>query len=117
MRSSAGSVLATLDPTRLKLDADGHLHPAEDWSAEVGAALAAEAGLQPLDEVLAIAQCMRGFVAEFGTEPTHRAFAGYIARQLGDEAAGSIRLALLFPQGLLRQASLVAGLPKPKRCL
>ena len=101
----------------LSLDGQGHLTDANDWNREVAAQLAAREGLELTAERLRICVCVRQFHERFGVEPTHRALARFIAAELGPEQSSSSWLALQFPGGVLRQASRIAGLPKPRHCL
>ena len=46
-----------------------------------------------------------------------RILVNQLSVQLGPEKASSIYLNKLFPKGILKQASKLAGLPRPTRCM
>lgn len=99
------------------LDEDGYLRNADDWTEAVAALLAEREQLKLSTHHLQVCTCLRQFHQRFETEPSHRALAAFISVELGADFASSSQLALLFPGGVLRQASLLAGLSKPKHCL
>ncbi|MGI9344865.1 MAG: TusE/DsrC/DsvC family sulfur relay protein [Gammaproteobacteria bacterium] len=100
-----------------QLDDLGHLRPDKIWDKRIAGYLAALEGLELSDRHLEICNCFRQFYQQFSVDPTHRAIAGFLARNLDAEKASSSYLAVLFPQGFLRQACRIAGLPKPEHCL
>ena len=100
-----------------RLDRHGHLKDTTSWTEQIAGELAADEQLELTEQRLRICRCLRLFHHRFGTDPTHRALARFIAAEMGDEWADSSFLAIQFPGGFLRQASRLAGLPLPSHCL
>jgi tRNA 2-thiouridine synthesizing protein E len=60
---------------------------------------------------------IRQYYQSFKHLPNARVFTKAIAQQLGAEKGNSRYLHQLFPQGPLKYACKIAGLPKPPTCL
>ncbi|NQZ52475.1 MAG: TusE/DsrC/DsvC family sulfur relay protein, partial [Moritella sp.] len=54
---------------------------------------------------------------EYNTSPAIRALVKAMAKKLGADKGNSIYLYKLFPKGPAKQATKIAGLPKPAKCL
>ena len=101
----------------LLLDEDGHLAAGQDWDEDVAKALAERLHL-PLTPPRWQAACaLREFIDEHQREPTQRIFASLLGRVWQREDMTSALLREVFPNGALRQAACIAGLPLPTDCL
>jgi tRNA 2-thiouridine synthesizing protein E len=60
---------------------------------------------------------VRGFYLEFNTSPAIRMLVKAMGQKYGEEKGNSRYLFRLFPQGPAKQATKIAGLPKPVKCL
>ena len=60
---------------------------------------------------------MRAFYVEFNTSPAIRALIKALQREIGGDKINSRYLYRLFPDGPAKQATKIAGLPKPARCI
>lgn len=99
------------------LDKHGYLADMSLWSE----ALAAEfARLEHIDMTAAhweVVYFVRDFYQEFNTSPAIRILVKAMAEKLGPDKGNSKYLFMLFPDGPAKQATRIAGLPKPAKCL
>lgn len=101
-----------------RLDATGFLGSPEDWDASVARWLAAEEGIELGDAHWEILHFLRAYYLRFRHVPAGlRLFVTAVKNGLGSEQGTSSHLYRLFPNGPLRQACRIAGLPKPPHCL
>lgn len=91
-------------------DAKGFLADPAAWTPELGAAIAADLGLDLTDEHWEIVSWIRTAYADSGSSPNVRA----ISKGSGTEIKDLYRL---FPGGPGKLAAKVAGVPKPAGCL
>lgn len=101
----------------IALDQEGFLRDVNDWSPEVAGLLAAQDALRLEDAHWEIIELFRHYYQAHGLIPILRVLGRVIERELGGAKANSQYLHRLFPMGPLRQASRIAGLPKPPSCL
>jgi dissimilatory sulfite reductase related protein len=93
------------------VDAEGFLTKPEQWNEQIAAAIAAENGIEELnDRHWLVVRFMRERFLTSGTAPTIRA--------LGKESGVPIKeLYELFPKGPAKLAAKIGGIPKPKGCI
>lgn len=95
----------------------GFLVDAVDWNEEVAKRLAELNHIELRPEHWEIIWFIRGYYRQFKHLPNARAFTKAIAKALGEEKGNSRYLHKLFPEGPLKVACMLAGLPKPPTCL
>lgn len=95
----------------------GYLVNSADWNEEVAEQLAELNNIKLQPEHWEIIRFIRSYYLQFKHLPNARGFAKAIAKALGEEKANSRYLHALFPQGPLKYACKLAGLPKPPTCL
>lgn len=106
----------------LRLDEDGHLASAEDWSERVAEHLAAASGIELGANHWRVLRALRSFHAATGVAPSMRPLVKLL-REHGDaDLASSIALLELFPSTRRLDspavvAARIAGLPRPDKCL
>jgi tRNA 2-thiouridine synthesizing protein E len=88
-----------------------------DWNEDVAQRLAELNGIALTDAHWEIILFMRDYYLQFKHLPNARVFTKAIARKLGEEKGNSRYLHRLFPDGPLKYACKLAGLPKPPTCL
>ncbi|GAB6261730.1 TusE/DsrC/DsvC family sulfur relay protein [Photobacterium sp. R1] len=98
-------------------DAQGYLKNVSDWTPALVPVLAQEEGVALTDAHLEIVHFVREFYLEFNTSPAIRMLVKAMAKQYGEEKGNSKYLFKLFPKGPAKQATKLAGLPKPAKCL
>ena len=101
----------------LMLDKHGYLANLNDWNEQVAEAFAALENINLSAAHWEVVHFVRQFYLEFNTSPAIRLLVKAMAQQLGTDKGNSKYLFLLFPQGPAKQATRIAGLPKPAKCL
>jgi len=103
------TVLATTD--------QGFLVNLSDWNEEVAMRLAALNHIELQPGHWEIIRFIRDYYRQFKHLPNARVFTKAIAKTLGEDKGNSRYLHKLFPDGPLKYACKLAGLPKPPTCL
>jgi tRNA 2-thiouridine synthesizing protein E len=106
-----------IDGALLALDKHGYLADISQWQPAVAEHFAVLEHITLTAAHWEVIQFVRQFYQEFGTSPAIRVLVKAMALQLGPDKGNSKYLFLLFPQGPAKQATRLAGLPKPARCL
>lgn len=107
----------TVDGKAIPLDKHGYLANLQDWNTAVAQALAVAEQITMTEAHWEVVHFVRQFYVEFQTSPAIRILVKAMAQQLGPEKGNSKYLFMLFPQGPAKQATRIAGLPKPAKCL
>ena len=102
---------------KLKLDTQGYLLDLNHWNEEVAQTLAAQEGITLTEDHFAILHFMREHYKTFLLIPPNRLLVKTIRVKLGEEKGNSRYLNQLFPGGIAKQGSKLAGLPKPLHCI
>lgn len=103
--------------TKIATDSNGYLLSVTDWTEELAPLLAESENIVLTDSHWEVIHFVRNFYLEFNTSPAIRALVKAMAQKLGEEKGNSRYLHRLFPKGAAKQATKIAGLPKPAKCL
>lgn len=95
----------------------GFLVDASDWNEAVARRLAELNNIELDERHWEIILFIRGYYQQFKHLPNARVFTKAVAKALGEEKGNSRYLHKLFPEGPLKYACKLAGLPKPPTCL
>ncbi|WP_299997294.1 sulfurtransferase TusE [uncultured Cedecea sp.] len=98
-------------------DADGYLKHSQQWSEALAEAIATQEGIVLAAEHWEVVHFVRNFYLEFNTSPAIRMLVKAMASKFGEEKGNSRYLYRLFPKGPAKQATKIAGLPKPVKCI
>jgi len=98
-------------------DADGYLKNSQQWNEALAEAIAAQEGIVLAPEHWEVVHFVRNFYLEFNTSPAIRMLVKAMANKFGEEKGNSRYLYRLFPKGPAKQATKIAGLPKPVKCI
>ena len=101
----------------LETTEQGFLVNSADWNEEVAKRLAELNNIPLKDTHWEIILFIRHYYMQFKHLPNARVFTKAIAKALGEEKGNSRYLHKLFPDGPLKYACKLAGLPKPPTCL
>lgn len=101
----------------IPLDAHGYLADLNLWTEALALEFARLENIEMREEHWEVVLFVRDFYQEFRTSPAIRVLVKAIAAKLGAEKGNSKYLFMLFPEGPAKQATRIAGLPKPARCL
>ncbi|MDN3651459.1 TusE/DsrC/DsvC family sulfur relay protein [Thalassotalea ponticola] len=103
--------------TVYETDKEGYLTDFRLWTEDLAPLLAATDGITLTDDHWEVVRFVRNFYLEYKTSPAIRALIKAMKDEFGEDKANSRYLHRLFPKGAAKQATKIAGLPKPKRCL
>ena len=105
------------DGKEISRDAQGYLTKTSDWSEALAPLLAEEESIELSEAHWEVVRFVREFYLEFNTSPAVRMLVKAMAKKYGEEKGNSRYLFRLFPKGPAKQATKIAGLPKPAKCL
>ncbi|KZN56783.1 TusE/DsrC/DsvC family sulfur relay protein [Pseudoalteromonas luteoviolacea] len=109
--------MLVIDNKTIETDKEGYLLNHLDWSEDLAPIIAANESITLTDAHWEVINFVRGFYEEYGTSPAIRMLVKAIAKKLGEDKGKSIYLYKLFPKGPAKQATKIAGLPKPAKCI
>ncbi|TLU66210.1 TusE/DsrC/DsvC family sulfur relay protein [Thalassotalea litorea] len=98
-------------------DKEGYLTRVDDWQPELAKVIAETENIQLTDDHWEVVNFVRNFYLEYKTSPAIRALIKALKAEFPEEKANSRYLYRLFPKGPAKQATKIAGLPKPARCI
>ncbi|MGR6834310.1 TusE/DsrC/DsvC family sulfur relay protein [Aliivibrio wodanis] len=101
----------------IERDAQGYLMNHTDWCEELVPLLAQEENIELTDAHWEVVRFVRSFYEEFKTSPAVRMLVKAMEKEHGPEKGNSKYLFTLFKLGPAKQATKLAGLPKPAKCL
>lgn len=110
-------MMIELNQQQFPTDEFGYLKNLADWSPALAEVIAEKEGIRLSDEHWEIILFVREFYAEYKTSPAIRMLVKALAQKFGEEKGNSRYLQRLFPDGPAKQATKIAGLPKPAKCL
>lgn len=102
--------------TAIELDQNGHLLDHQKWTRTIAETFASQDGLTltPLhDELIDIS---RRFYDRYGRMPSPLVLVNLLREIYPLDTFSSLQLQQLFPKGVAKQLSKIAGLPKPIHC-
>jgi tRNA 2-thiouridine synthesizing protein E len=105
------------EDSKVPVDKAGYLLHVDDWKPELAVLIAAQENIVLSENHWEVLNFVRDFYLEFNTSPAIRALVKAMAKKLGAEKGNSRYLQRLFPKGPAKQATKIAGLPKPAKCL
>ncbi|WP_010604618.1 TusE/DsrC/DsvC family sulfur relay protein [Pseudoalteromonas maricaloris] len=101
----------------IETDKQGYLLDHTQWTKDLAPLLAAEENIELSDAHWEVIEFVRNFYLEYNTSPAIRMLVKAMAKALGEDKGNSIYLYKLFPKGPAKQATKIAGLPKPSKCI
>ncbi|EOG1983613.1 TPA: sulfurtransferase TusE [Proteus mirabilis] len=102
---------------QIETDSHGYLKNSNEWIEEMVPILAELEEIELTEQHWEIIRFVRQFYLEFNTSPAIRMLVKALAQKYGDEKGNSRYLYRLFPKGPAKQATKLAGLPKPVKCI
>lgn len=101
----------------IAVDKAGYLLNVEDWTPELAVHIAELENIEMDENRWEVVNFVRDFYLEFNTSPAIRSLVKAMAKKFGPDKGNSRYLHRLFPKGPAKQATKIAGLPKPAKCL
>ncbi|VUS64408.1 Sulfurtransferase TusE [Klebsiella pasteurii] len=105
------------DGNEIETDSEGYLKDKTQWNEAMAAVIAEQEGISLSVEHWEVVRFVRDFYLEFNTSPAIRMLVKAMANKFGEEKGNSRYLYRLFPKGPAKQATKIAGLPKPVKCI
>ena len=102
---------------QIETDKEGYLLNSSEWDKGLADQIAALEQITLTEAHWEVVNFVREFYIEFNTSPAIRMLVKAMAKKLGEDKGNSIYLYKLFPKGPAKQATKIAGLPKPARCI
>ena len=109
--------MLTFNNKESETDNDGYLKDSSEWSEGLAQVIAGQEGIALTPEHWEVVRFVREFYLEFNTSPAIRMLVKAMAKTFGEEKGNSRYLYRLFPKGPAKQATKIAGLPKPVKCI
>lgn len=97
----------------IETDTEGYLKESSQWSEPLAVVIAENEGITLSPEHWEVVRFVRDFYLEFNTSPAIRMLVKAMANKFGEDKGNSRYLYRLFPKGPAKQATKIAGLPKP----
>ncbi|MGL4475488.1 MAG: TusE/DsrC/DsvC family sulfur relay protein [Shewanella sp.] len=101
----------------IELDKQGYLVNVSDWSESLAPIIATAEDIELTESHWEVIHFVRSFYLEYNTSPAIRVLVKAIGQSLGEDKGNSKYLYTLFPLGPAKQATKIAGLPKPAKCI
>lgn len=98
-------------------DPQGYLLDSTLWTEQLANYIATLESITMSDKHWQVVTFVREFYLEFNTSPAIRALVKAMQKKFPDQEISSRILYRLFPKGPAKQATKIAGLPKPARCI
>lgn len=105
------------DGNEIETDSEGYLKDTTQWNEAMAAVIAEQEGISLSVEHWEVVRFVRDFYLEFNTSPAIRMLVKAMENKFGEEKGNSRYLYRLFPKGPAKQATKIAGLPKPVKCI
>jgi len=103
-------------PNHIQTDKNGYLTDSHQWNMDIAQQIALLESIEMTEDHWQVVKYVREFYDEFNTSPSIRPLVKYLRKVLGEDKGNSLYLQILFPEGPAKQATKIAGLPKPARC-
>ncbi|MFT6734999.1 MAG: tRNA 2-thiouridine synthesizing protein E [Polaribacter sp.] len=114
---SVGKCIVLILPPQIKTDKNGYLLDSTQWDLEIAKIIANLESIEMTSDHWEVVDYVRQFYNDFQKSPSIRPLVKYLSKSLGKEKGNSLYLQILFPEGPAKQATKIAGLPKPARCI
>jgi tRNA 2-thiouridine synthesizing protein E len=100
----------------IETDSHGYLRDQNDWSEELATEIAKQEQIELNDDHWQVIHFVRDYYQHYKSSPAIRPLVKFLAEKWGPEKGNSLYLHKLFKEPA-KQASKIAGLPKPARCI
>lgn len=109
--------MLSFEGKEIETDTEGYLKESGQWSEALAVVIAEKEAITLSAEHWEVVRFVRDFYLEFNTSPAIRMLVKAMANKFGEEKGNSRYLYRLFPKGPAKQATKIAGLPKPVKCI
>lgn len=109
--------MLVVENVELETDAQGYLKNSQDWTPAAAEAIAVIEQIELTEAHWEVIRFVRDFYLEYKTSPAIRMLVKAMGQKFGPDKGNSRYLYRLFPDGPAKQATKLAGLPKPVKCI
>ena len=109
--------MLSFEGKEIETDNEGYLKESAQWSEALAEVIAEKEAITLSPEHWEVVRFVREFYLEFNTSPAIRMLVKAMASKFGEEKGNNRYLYRLFPKGPAKQATKIAGLPKPVKCI
>jgi tRNA 2-thiouridine synthesizing protein E len=109
--------MLVVEHIEIETDTQGYLKNTQDWTPAVAEAIAVLEQIELTDAHWEVIRFVRDFYLEYKTSPAIRMLVKAMGQKFGPDKGNSRYLYRLFPDGPAKQATKLAGLPKPVKCI
>lgn len=109
--------MLNINGMEVETDKDGYLLNSQQWNEDVARTIAQLESIELTNAHWEVIYFVRDFYQEYNTSPAIRMLVKAMSEKLGADKGNSRYLQRLFPEGPAKQATKLAGLPKPAKCL
>lgn len=109
--------MLNINGMEIETDKDGYLLNSQQWNEDIARSIAQLENIELTDAHWEVIYFVRDFYQEYNTSPAIRMLVKAMTEKLGEDKGNSRYLQRLFPEGPAKQATKLAGLPKPAKCL
>jgi len=102
---------------KIETDTNGYLLDYLEWDEELALVIAQQEAIELTPAHWEVVLFVRAFYETYETSPAIRVLVKSLANKFGPEVGNSRYVQRLFPKGPAKQATKIAGLPKPAKCL
>jgi tRNA 2-thiouridine synthesizing protein E len=102
---------------KIETDKNGYLLDHNEWQKGLAPIIAKSESIELTEAHWEVIEFVRDFYEEYETSPAIRVLVKSLANKFGPEIGNSRYVQRLFPKGPAKQATKIAGLPKPAKCL
>ncbi|QNS01651.1 MAG: TusE/DsrC/DsvC family sulfur relay protein [Buchnera aphidicola (Pentalonia nigronervosa)] len=102
---------------KIETDEEGYLKNNQDWNITLAEKIAKKENIKLSTDHWKIIVFVRQFYLKFKTTPSMRMLISSLKNNIHKKNRNSVYLFNLFPKGPAKQASKIAGIPKPVKCL
>lgn len=103
--------------TEYATDKHQYLANLDDWSPELAEHIAGLENIEMTPAHWEVVTFVREFYKNYDTSPAMRVLVKAVKQSMGEDKGNSRYLYKLFPKGPAKQATRIAGLPKPAKCI
>ena len=103
-------------PDNIATDSNGYLKDSSQWTEELASTIASIEQIELTSDHWEVIKYVRKFYQDYNKSPSIRPLVKYLKTVLPEDKSNSLYLQILFPEGPAKQATKIAGLPKPARC-
>lgn len=98
-------------------DKHEYLADFDQWNEALAVHIASLENIDMTPDHWEVVHFVRDFYQTYETSPAMRVLVKAVAKSLGEDKGNSRYLYRLFPKGPAKQATRIAGLPKPAKCI